>query len=147
MKRDLSARFFAKTARSPSGCLEWIGARQGNGYGHMNIGGRTVLAHRIAFELAGRVIPDGLVVCHSCDNRSCVDVAHLFIGTVKDNAQDMMRKGRNRPPAKLTAEQVRTARARRASGERLGSIAADLGVTRSTIGYLVRGDTHRAVAS
>ncbi len=86
-----------------SGCLEWFGSKR-NGYGRMIIGSRTdgtrksVSAHRISYELTYGEIPIGMEVCHKCDNPSCVNPSHLFLGTRQDNIDDRERKGRNNPP-------------------------------------------------
>ena len=66
-----------------------------------------MMTHRLAWEAYhAEPIPDGLIVCHRCDNPKCFNPHHLFLGTHKDNTQDMIKKGRNRPPRKLTIEQT-----------------------------------------
>lgn len=77
-----------------SGCWLWIGAVLPSGYGKMGIYGRTIGAHRISFELFRGEIPNGLHICHRCDNPCCVNPDHLFAGTRQDNMQDCIAKGR-----------------------------------------------------
>lgn len=82
-------------------CIEWRGARHRQGYGSQRVGGRTVLAHRVAFERANGPIPNGLHVLHRCDNPPCVNPEHLFLGSHQDNMDDRQRKGRTRTPEAL----------------------------------------------
>jgi hypothetical protein len=97
----LPARFWAKVDKNGE-CWEWTGSRQGNGYGRFRtVGGRqgrTDYAHRLAALDALGPVPDGMEVCHRCDNRRCVRPDHLFYGTRTDNVRDCMAKGRFSPP-------------------------------------------------
>lgn len=95
-----------------SGCWIWNGARTGSGYPQMTIGGKAQTVHRLQYRQARGPIPAGHVVCHSCDNKLCVNPDHLFCGTQKSNMQDMKAKGRHlygerSPRAKLSESQVR----------------------------------------
>ena len=136
--RDRLARY---SRLQESGCIEWIGALTKQGYGKFQISGRTLGAHRIAWEAHNAsAIPGGMQVCHTCDNRKCVNPAHLFIGTGKDNMQDCISKGRNTPTigeihgmAKLTDQDIRGIRERLAVGETYPQVAAQFGVSKTTI--------------
>ena len=78
-----------------SGCWIWMKHIQLHGYGIIGIRGKTLRAHRVAWEAAnGRKVPKGMFVCHSCDVRSCVNPAHLWVGSGHDNLMDASRKGR-----------------------------------------------------
>jgi len=79
-----------------AGCWLWTDALGHNGYGRMWLRGKTQRAHRVAFEHYVRPLLPGEVVCHRCDTPSCINPAHLFVGTLKDNMTDMAAKGRGK---------------------------------------------------
>lgn len=93
---SIECRFLSKVRRGASpDCWAWNGARNSAGYGALNTDAGVVLAHRLAWALANGEIPDGMFVCHRCDNPSCTNPSHLFLGTHADNMRDMMEKGRH----------------------------------------------------
>ena len=117
MKKTAHDRFVKKTKATPSGCIEFAGSKDRDGYGRFWDGAKVVGAHRYEFERIHGPIPDGYVVMHSCDNPSCCNVNHLMLGTQKENIADRDRKGRRIAPAgdkhmssKLTSEKVREIR-------------------------------------
>lgn len=100
IKDSLVWRFWNKFTRPKVGCWEWFAAKDHFGYGQIGRYGRRNLirAHRLSWLLFNGPIPDSLCVLHRCDNPSCVNPNHLFLGTKKDNAIDKAKKGRSYSP-------------------------------------------------
>jgi len=139
-----------------SECIEAQGRCNNSGYVMAYASGfpKGVGAHRLAWIRAHGPIPDGLHVCHKCDNRKCVNVEHLFLGTARDNVRDCRAKGRaytvetqykargeRVPHAKLTEGWVRAGRALRELGLTYAEIAAELGVHKMTVYDFCKGRT------
>lgn len=78
-----------------TGCEIFRGYKRKDGYGNKWFRGKNDYAHRVSWVLSFGEIPEGMIVCHTCDNPSCVNPEHLFLGTQKDNIQDMYKKKRN----------------------------------------------------
>lgn len=107
-------RFAARVHPDISGCWLWTGRTQRctpryvkglfTMYDVSHPKGRNLTASRVAWQMASGAIPDGLFVCHRCDNPMCVNPAHLFLGTAKENAVDMSTKGRARTSPYVGAE-------------------------------------------
>ena len=135
-------------------CKEHIGAINPGGYGVVRHEGRSQLAHRVAYcEFHGIPIAGikGLIIRHECDNRRCVEPLHLRVGTQADNVADMMARGRNSPPprmsggihpmAKLSYDDVQAIRQARRNGAKNTDLAKTYNVTPTTIGQIVNGKT------
>jgi len=93
--RSVADRLAAGLVRMPNGCLEWTRSRGAKGYGQIEVDGKPAITHRLAWRLVHGPIPDGLFVCHTCDNPPCCDVTHLWLGTCAQNQADMAAKGRS----------------------------------------------------
>jgi hypothetical protein len=129
------------------GCWVWDGAKCGSGYGHLGRSGKTLMAHRYAYEQLVGPIPAHLCVLHRCDNRLCVNPDHLFLGTHQENTQDMIRKGRQinvgspggkNGNAKLSKEQAEEIRRLAANGVSQSEIARRFSVVQPHISRIVR---------
>lgn len=131
----------------PDDCWLWNSATTG-GYGRVWHQGRMVYAHRVAYELANGIDPGDLSVCHTCDTPLCCNPAHLWLGTHRENMQDMGRKGRATMRHQLlTDDDVRAIRQRHQAGEPVRDLADTYGVKRVTVYNIVNGKSRLRAGS
>lgn len=148
--KSLRERFETKYERGPA-CWVWTASRNSNGYGQIGrgpAGAGNWQAHRAAWVLEYGPIPDGVCVLHRCDNPLCVRPDHLFLGTHKDNSQDMVRKGRHALHGKGAHSGERhhlakitdaTAREIRSSPETGRAMASRLGLSEAQVSRIRTG--------
>jgi hypothetical protein len=129
-----------------TGCWNWTGGYFQGGYGYFKckaVWPKPINASRGAWMVC-EGDPGKLNVLHRCDNRGCCNPKHLFLGTLKENMEDCVAKGRmnkgeDRPAAKLTEEQVRLMRRRRELGCSYSDLVAEFGVAKSNVALIVTG--------
>lgn len=133
------------------GCWGWKASLTRFGYGEMHIGKRGVdykhvNAHRVAYMVYKGEIPKGRFICHTCDNRSCCNPLHLFIGTPMDNMHDMIKKGRKKvlvgsecPWAKINEETVLEVLELCKSGFNCAEIGKKLNICKKQVSDIKRG--------
>lgn len=132
-----------------SPCILAHNTQQGN-YGQYKLRGAKFYSHRLAYELAYGKIPEGWVVRHKCDNRTCINPLHLEVGTHQDNMDDRNTRrrqahGQGHGLAKLTDEVVRDIKQRLAAKQTGRSIAKLHGVHESTVSMIKRGHYWRHI--
>jgi len=137
-----TVRFWSKVTKT-DGC--WL--FKGSGYPRFRANGKTIKAHRFSYIAHFGSIPEGMLVCHKCDVRNCVNPEHLFIGTYDDNNKDRSKKGRtgrllgdNHPSSRLTTEQVIAIKTERASGTLTMALAKKYGISKRHVRSIVRGE-------
>lgn len=135
-----------KTATS--GCWLYLGNRSDKGHGVVRHRDKMRGAHRVAWELVNGPIPDGMCVCHHCDNPPCVNPAHLFLGTLADNNRDRATKGRSADMrgershrARLTTAQAQDIRRRRLAGETITALAREFNIHHGTVSRIAKAQT------
>ncbi len=148
--KTLKERFYEKFEVDPeTGCWNWVAAMRGHGYGSIQVDGKAQKASRISWELHRGPIPKssgphGMCVCHTCDNRRCVNPSHLFLGTHADNMRDKAKK--ERVPSSLTSFQVsvikRLLSTKSVSQAEIGRL---FGVNYRTVHDIYKGHTWRNV--
>jgi hypothetical protein len=157
LRASLSERFHDKVMPEPnSGCWLWFGAVKEHGYGVIGLGRRhegTEKAHRVGYLLYKGEIPEGMNVLHKCDTPACCNPEHLFLGTLKDNSRDCVKKGRNFLPdnrgeratwSKLKEADVREILTRQKTSS---EYASQFGVSRSAIAEIWRGKNWACLAA
>lgn len=165
MEQILIDRFFTKfTPSEPTNCWTWLGYKDAKGYGIIKRLGKSYKAHRLSYSIHKGRIPDGLVVCHTCDNPSCVNPNHLWTGTHRENQLDCNNKNRRakgiRHRSYLYPEQVPRGEASGMSKLSAGNVrfikqnlkthtqtyfAKMFNVNQTTIGMILRGKTWKHI--
>lgn len=152
-KEQIQSDFWSRIRKnSPVSCWIWTGATL-DGYGSLGINGKHIKAHRFAYEQYYGPIPKGMLCCHRCDNRACVNPVHLFLGHPKDNSRDMVNKGRSlrgerQPRAKLTEQEVTFVKAHFIpynSAFGVTALATKFQVSQSTIRSALKGRSWKHV--
>lgn len=142
-----------------NGCWEWQGDIQPNGYAYTtnHETNKKDYVHRVSYKVFNGEIPEGIYVCHKCDNRKCIAPAHLWLGTAKDNSQDAKNKGRlehvklmqpkgeKNGSSKLKEVQVKEIKKLISNGEKIAMIARKFNISWSVIDSIKKNKTWRHV--
>ena len=127
-------------------CWLWASSVNDTGYGTYRLPDRSITAHRFIYAYFKGPVPNGMCVCHTCDNPACCNPSHLFLGTRRDNMRDMVKKGRNactvgvrNPRARLNEEAIKVIRHPSLAHKTHVQLAAAYGVTPGMIGHVRAG--------
>ena len=150
-KATIQQRIEKYSTHASNGCIEWVGFKNSDGYGKLSYLGRVRSAHRLAYEAANGPIPDGMCVCHKCDNRACVNAEHMFLGSHAENMADMASKGRaislpgeRNGRAKLTRDQAWDIATSVLSGI---ALSAKYGVTTTVVSNIRKGKIWKSLGA
>lgn len=166
LKRDLTPifrgtdeeKFLSNVVRGKSeyDCWDWRAAKAvRGGYGIMSFSGKPMRANRISWIVFRGEIPDGMQVCHACDNPPCCNPEHLFLGSAKENAADMISKGRQKPTrgtdhpmSKLSGDQVGEIVVK-GIVDKIGTreLGRQYGVSYETVAWILKGKRYAPVSS
>lgn len=144
MSISVADRFWPKVNKTKD-CWLWTAAKNGKGYGRFLHEGKNRFAHRVSWFLSGEVLPKSKILMHSCDNPSCVNPAHLSVGTIQENNLDCKIKGRladrtdpKRRPCKLTKDDVLNIRSLRETGLSYTEISKRFHVSSRHVSYICK---------
>lgn len=151
---DAKAKIVSRILISETGCWEWTGYIEKNGYGKITFRRKRQSVHRLSYSSFKGDIPEGMDVCHRCDVRHCVNPEHLFVGTRKQNMEDCVNKGRQAKGdklqhlvgekcnfSKLCSDDVIQIRKLKSEGVKTSEIAFKFNVSGDNIRRIVRRDT------
>lgn len=143
---NLVDRFMSKVEKADNGCWEWRSNRNHKGYGMFQKTGKWMGAHRASWEIYRGTIPPGMFVCHSCDNRCCVNPEHLWLGNNQENMNDAVKKGRTpkgeeSPVSILTDANIREIRRLGAGGMNHRDISYIFSCSPGTVRAVLDGRT------
>lgn len=144
----VSDRILNRVAKQEGACWLWQGCFGKDGYGVIGVGKHQKRTHRVAYECFVGEIPNGMLVCHTCDQPACVNPNHLFLGTAKENYDDMVEKGRkraamrdNRPSSNIKQKDIQSLIEMRKSGKTLKEISVLYGVSFQTVSRIYLQET------
>ena len=147
---ELISAIASRCQTNDSGCMIWSGAKNSSGYGRISAFGKVMTTHRVSYLLHKGEIPESVCVCHTCDNRLCVNPDHLWLGSQSENLKDAVKKGRMYRPdtrgfrngnTKLTTKDVSQIRILVAAGDLKYIVAKKFNVSPSTVTNLINFNT------
>jgi hypothetical protein len=150
---DINMRFWSKVNRRDSKeCWNWKATLNKYDYGQIKYSGKLILSHRLVWILIHGEIPENMCVLHHCDNPSCCNPSHLYLGTHQDNMRDRSSRGRtsrhtgeSNGRAKLTRNTVMKIRDQIKNGLSYGAVAKMFKISNATIGHIARYETWRNI--